>query len=42
MNICGEKFNQLDVVFLDGCSKLLHKLEVQNQILGYVHGLGKV
>lgn len=33
---------QLEITFLDICEKLLHKLEVQNKILAYVHGLGKV
>ena len=33
---------QLDVIFLDECEKLLHKLEVQNKILGYVENVSKV
>lgn len=42
MNLYKEKFMQLEITFLDVCDKLLHKLEVQNKILAYVHGLGKV
>lgn len=42
MNNYLEKFVQLDITFLDECKKLLHRLEIQNQILGYVQGLGHV
>ena len=42
MNNYVEKFVQLDITFLDECKKLLHRLEIQNQILGYVQGLGHV
>jgi hypothetical protein len=42
MNIYCEKFVQLNIVFLDVCEKMLHKLEVQNRILTFVESLVKV
>lgn len=42
MGLYEDKNSQLDIVFLQKCKDLLHLLEVQNQILGYVRSLDKV